>query len=693
MTSTIVYQRTFFADTNGQPLDSGKVYIGTANADPEVSPISCFWDAALTIPATQPLNVTSGYITNSGIRAAVYVAPATYSLRVRNKSGIQIDYVAEVREQVLRQDLAATTGATQIGFKQADAGSQADTVAEKLALTLHVADFFPAGFNPASSDCSSYIAAAITALIARGGGTLRFDGYSTYRCDAVLGSFNGSNITIDLCGAVLDFSNVGLAEGGPLLEFAGTYDAVGVLTADASAGQKSVSVVSSGFAIGDMVRIYSTSIWDSTRTNTRLGEISFIETIPGGASLTVTTELKSSYTTAASGAIQKITPVRNVVIRNGKIQGPSGNDELIGLHIKAGINCRFEGIHSVDVDKVHARFTDCLFSKATSCHFEQSNHSAQAYGLSFTDACQDCSAIGNSFVDVRHSMTTNNNVSTSYGITRRILFQGNVISDSAKATGGTGGDALDTHAGAEDIAMIGNTINSASNYGINFEARTGVISNNMIIDTASGGININPRADTASSITCSGNTLRNIGDAAAEYGILFIAQTAAAVNVVISDNRVIAYAQPIRVVGTGYTITRATISGNVAQVSSAATTLNGIEVTAASYVSVCGNAVSAGAQGIVLTDCSYSAVNGNAVEIFNTSGSSGYGVRLSGTGAYNAISGNTLRYSASGITTTYGVSLQSTITYTGVWSNTTSGFVTGNVSLSTGTGNVSANNI
>lgn len=95
--TTIVYQRSYFGDLNGSPLDGGSLYIGVANQDPQTNPISTYWDSALTIPATQPLTITAGYVVNSGARAAVYVAADSYSLRARNSSGTQVDYVAEVK--------------------------------------------------------------------------------------------------------------------------------------------------------------------------------------------------------------------------------------------------------------------------------------------------------------------------------------------------------------------------------------------------------------------------------------------------------------------------------------------------------------------------------------------------------------------------------------------------------------------
>jgi hypothetical protein len=584
-----------------------------------------------------------------------------------------------------------TAQAQDVYWNQSGSGAVTRTVESKLRDVVSVKDFGAVG-NGVANDTAA-IQAALTYAVSMSNSKVVFPS-GKYKCNAVLGSFTGSNVEIDLQNSTLDFSGLSLAEIGPLLQFTGTYDAAVALTSNAVAGDKTISAASSGFATGDMVRIYSNSIWDPTRTSTRSGELTFVESVPNGTSLNITTETQVGYTTADSATVQKITPVKNVVIRNGIIIGPSGNDEILGLRIRAGSACLIENIRSYDIDKVHVQLTDCVFSKVTKCHFEQSNHSAQAYGVSFADACQDCTAVDNSFVDVRHSLSTNNNTTTSYGITRRILFSNNVVSDSAQATGLTGGDAIDTHAGAEDIFIIGNTVNSSSNYGVNFEARTGSVSNNFIKNTASGGIYINPRAASAGTITVNDNTLLSIGDETSEYGIFVTAQTADIVNCTISGNRVISFAQPIRVTGqSGFKTIRTVVSSNAIQKQSSSTIISGIEVTVANNASVTGNSVSAGAVGIILTDCNSSVICGNSVEITNTSGSSGYGVRLTGTCSYVSVSGNSVYYSASGLTTTIGVVFApTTVTYSGAWNNVTRGFTT-NVNVSTGTGNVSANNI
>jgi hypothetical protein len=86
--SALSIQPTYpiFTDIDGQPLEDGFVWIGTANLDPQVNPINVYWDAALTIPAAQPIRTLAGYPANSGTPARLYVN-SDYSIRVMNKNG------------------------------------------------------------------------------------------------------------------------------------------------------------------------------------------------------------------------------------------------------------------------------------------------------------------------------------------------------------------------------------------------------------------------------------------------------------------------------------------------------------------------------------------------------------------------------------------------------------------------------
>ncbi|MGE0349805.1 tail fiber protein [Hydrogenophaga sp.] len=89
-----------FYDLDGSPLDSGYLYVGEPNEDPETTPIPLFWDRELTIPAPQPLRTLNGMIANNGSPATVYAATA-YSMMVRNASMAQVFYAAYSRGESL----------------------------------------------------------------------------------------------------------------------------------------------------------------------------------------------------------------------------------------------------------------------------------------------------------------------------------------------------------------------------------------------------------------------------------------------------------------------------------------------------------------------------------------------------------------------------------------------------------------
>jgi len=80
-----------FFNLDGTPLNGGRLYFGTAGANPEVSPIPVYWDAAGTIPATQPISTSNGYPVNGSTPSVVYIG-ADYSLSVRSSTGALVLY-------------------------------------------------------------------------------------------------------------------------------------------------------------------------------------------------------------------------------------------------------------------------------------------------------------------------------------------------------------------------------------------------------------------------------------------------------------------------------------------------------------------------------------------------------------------------------------------------------------------------
>ena len=151
------FQQLF--DTNGSPLDDGYVYIGTANANPETSPIAIYWDDAGTIPAAQPLRTLNGYIVRSGTPARVYTALEDFSMTVKDKQGRVVFIVLDATsDSNLTTALASSSGSSLVGFLQAGANAQPRTVQSKLRETVSVKDFGAVG-DGVTDDTAAFTAA------------------------------------------------------------------------------------------------------------------------------------------------------------------------------------------------------------------------------------------------------------------------------------------------------------------------------------------------------------------------------------------------------------------------------------------------------------------------------------------------------------------------------------------------------
>jgi hypothetical protein len=86
--STIEVQPPYpaFAGADGQPLENGYIWIGAVNLSPQINPISVYWDAANTIPASLPIRTLNGYPSRNGTPARFYVA-SDYSIQVLDSNG------------------------------------------------------------------------------------------------------------------------------------------------------------------------------------------------------------------------------------------------------------------------------------------------------------------------------------------------------------------------------------------------------------------------------------------------------------------------------------------------------------------------------------------------------------------------------------------------------------------------------
>lgn len=111
-----------FLDLVGALLDSGYIYVGTAGQDPEISPLTVYFDSGGTIPADQPLRTRGGYVVNGASPTGIFVNADDYSLRVRDADGNEVFFAASAAQffgvsyQPLDSDLTTISGQTNTAF-------------------------------------------------------------------------------------------------------------------------------------------------------------------------------------------------------------------------------------------------------------------------------------------------------------------------------------------------------------------------------------------------------------------------------------------------------------------------------------------------------------------------------------------------------------------------------------------------
>ena len=340
-----------------------------------------------------------------------------------------------------------------------------------------------------------------------------------------------SNLAIEMNpNSVLDFSSAG---GVNYLSGLGTAATALNTTANVVLDTTSIAIAdTSTLSVGDMLLLSSNAIFDPNRTASKIGEIVFVKSLTATV-ITTTSPIQDGYTTADVAKIQKITPVENIYIYGGKIIGNTTSDSGdLGVRIFYGNNINVENVYFKDIDGACIQFTNCVGAWARNCRFE-TGVSNSAYGVSFADATRDSGCVSSTFLQLRHSLSTNNTIG-GFGVVRRILFSDNVVYQSGVDLSANGGDAIDTHAAAENIHIVNNTCYGSTGIGINVECASAEIINNQIINSSSHGINATNHTSRQGSYLISNNSILRAGAVGIRVDTISTDQTID--NLVVSGN-------------------------------------------------------------------------------------------------------------------------------------------------------------
>ena len=142
-----------FSDSSGEPLNSGYVYFGAVNQNPETNPVAVFWDTALTQGAAQPVRTSNGFLSRDGTPSNIFVNMA-YSITVRDKKGQLVYSLPDSSNfDVITASYNAASDAIhatlQLPISIANGGTGATTAAAaRTALGLGSAALLMAGIGP-----------------------------------------------------------------------------------------------------------------------------------------------------------------------------------------------------------------------------------------------------------------------------------------------------------------------------------------------------------------------------------------------------------------------------------------------------------------------------------------------------------------------------------------------------------------
>lgn len=403
--------------------------------------------------------------------------------------GAIVSITAEAASFVVVSGTGDLSNAAGVAFNLVPRGDARDLIA---------LGFDTSGFSDMSALLRSYLARRPSLYVKLPGGTVRLD--STVDIP--------SETSLDLGNTKFALGN--LAVNAPAFRAEGSAADIGTISANVARGAVTLPVSLTSFVTaGDILKIKSSKAFDPARTNMKCGELVRVASASPGV-ITLIGGLMDSYAVADTVVIQKITPVRRINVHGGaSLDGGNTNGRKAFL-MRYGIDSSFSNIDCLRFSDRAFWLQDCDNVNGFSLNFEDFDSASTGYGISCVDATQNCRFQGITGRRVRHLFATNN-TSAGGGIPRRIVVDGFIADASAMASGGTGGDAMDTHAASEDIHFWNGFITGSTGCGVNMEGAGGSVKNVHVRGAATHGIYASNFSGRKGRIEIAGCTTQDTG--------------------------------------------------------------------------------------------------------------------------------------------------------------------------------------
>ena len=406
------------------------------------------------------------------------------------------------------------------------------------------------------------------------------------------------------------------------------------------------STTTTGVVADDYILVYSTNSWPigDTGGGRFMGAVHRVRSITSSTALALYDGAFFSMTTAAGLSFKKLTPVKDVEVRDLKIVMGGANKAHCGIRIKNAVRCKLVNCQTDATEDCGVRLDTAVncgvyggdFGNCTSPDAGSSGVTGTTgYGVNPASATRDCEVVGASMRNTRHGVAgggtypsigtrvvhnyVDGNRSASLPSTYALdchedclywVFDGNHINGDSASTGAAG-----ILVRGLKTTVINNTVTNSAQYGIyvinyNNPGNPGgaFIANNTIINCRVDGIVVEGSATSPQyDITITGNYVYALGE-----GVTLFGTERAVISNNIIKAQIGATKSAIRLVGTaastGNRCKDIVISGNL----TTAPTLNGVKADYADSVSIAGNTfVAAAADVIALANCTNVDVGAN----------------------------------------------------------------------------------